>query len=70
MALLDIDDLQVEFGTEAAPFIAVDGLDLQIDAGEVVGIVGESGSGKKCDFAGLDGPDRLSGAGNGAPDGL
>jgi dipeptide transport system ATP-binding protein len=36
----------VEFGAEADPFIAVDGLDLHIDQGEVVGIVGESGSGK------------------------
>src|ERR1700693_5926446 len=46
MALLDIRNLRVEFGAEADPFIAVDGLDLQIDQGEVVGIVGESGSGK------------------------
>src|SRR5438132_663780 len=38
--------LIVQFGTEAAPFRAVDGVDLQIDAGEIVGIVGESGSGK------------------------
>ncbi|TFW00538.1 ATP-binding cassette domain-containing protein, partial [Oxalobacteraceae bacterium OM1] len=46
MALLDIKNLRVEFGSTAAPFKAVDGLDLSIQAGEVVGIVGESGSGK------------------------
>ena len=46
MALLDIKNLRVEFGSEKFPFTAVDGLDLVIDQGEVVGIVGESGSGK------------------------
>ena len=46
MALLEIEGLTVEFGTEAAPFLAVDGVDLTIDAGEIVGVVGESGSGK------------------------
>ena len=46
MALLEIKNLRVEFGSSAAPFIAVDGLDLAIEQGEVVGIVGESGSGK------------------------
>lgn len=46
MALLEIKSLSVQFGSENAPFKAVDGLDLNIDQGEVVGIVGESGSGK------------------------
>ena len=46
MALLEIKSLSVQFGSENAPFMAVDGLDLNIDQGEVVGIVGESGSGK------------------------
>ena len=44
--LLDIRDLRVEFGTEQMPVTAVDGLDLVVAPGEVVGIVGESGSGK------------------------
>ncbi|UCH75995.1 MAG: ABC transporter ATP-binding protein [Rhodospirillales bacterium] len=46
MALLEITNLSVEFRTRAGPFRAVDGIDLEIDEGEVVGIVGESGSGK------------------------
>src|SRR4249919_454525 len=46
MALLDIEALTVEFGSEAAPFTAVDAVDLSIDGGEIVGVVGESGSGK------------------------
>ena len=46
MALLEVENLRVEFGSEAAPFKAVDGMSLSLDAGEVVGVVGESGSGK------------------------
>ena len=39
-------DLQVRFRTIAGPVNAVNGLDLTIRAGEIVGLVGESGSGK------------------------
>ena len=46
MALLEIESLSVEFGTERSPFLAVDDVDLTMDAGEIVGCVGESGSGK------------------------
>src|SRR5437667_12901454 len=46
MALLEIEGLTVEFGTESAPFVAVDDVDLTLDAGEILGCVGESGSGK------------------------
>src|SRR5438552_6263980 len=46
MPLLEIAGLTVEFGTEAAPFLAVEDVSLTVDAGEIVGCVGESGSGK------------------------
>lgn len=46
MALLEIKNLTVEFGSGARPFRAVDQVCLMVDKGEVVGIVGESGSGK------------------------
>jgi dipeptide transport system ATP-binding protein len=46
MPLLEIRNLSVTFATSAGPFKAVDGVDLDVDSGEVVAIVGESGSGK------------------------
>ncbi|MDE2628953.1 MAG: ATP-binding cassette domain-containing protein [Burkholderiales bacterium] len=46
MALLEVENLCVEFGPVAAPLRAVDGVSLTLEAGEIVGIVGESGSGK------------------------
>ncbi|MEN2428031.1 ABC transporter ATP-binding protein [Chromobacterium vaccinii] len=46
MSLLQIKNLSVEFGSEKNPFRAVEGLELNVAQGEIVGIVGESGSGK------------------------
>jgi dipeptide transport system ATP-binding protein len=46
MALLEIENLTVEFKTASGMFRAVDGVSLTVDKGEVLAIVGESGSGK------------------------
>lgn len=46
MALLQIDNLTVEFETSTGWFRAVDGVSITVEKGEVLAIVGESGSGK------------------------
>ncbi|CAD7023516.1 ABC transporter ATP-binding protein [Pseudorhizobium halotolerans] len=46
MALLQIDNLTVEFETASGWFRAVDGVSISVEKGEVLAIVGESGSGK------------------------
>jgi dipeptide transport system ATP-binding protein len=46
MALLDIQNLTVDFKTSSGSFRAVDHVSMHVDSGEVLAIVGESGSGK------------------------
>jgi len=46
MALLEVDDLTVEFYTEEGVVTAVDDLSYTVEAGEKFGVVGESGAGK------------------------
>lgn len=45
-ALLEVRDLRVEFATSAGVGRAVNGIDLAVDHGQMLGMVGESGSGK------------------------
>ena len=61
MPLLEIEDLHVEFPTQAGVLHAVDGVSLTLDEGDVLGIVGESGSGKSVTHARADGPRRVPG---------
>ena len=64
MALLEIENLSVEFPSKTAVMHAVDGVSLTLEAGEVLGIVGESGSGKSVTMMALMGlvsfPGRVS----------
>jgi oligopeptide/dipeptide ABC transporter ATP-binding protein len=44
--LLRVEGLRTWFDSDRGPIRAVDGVDLEIDAGRTLGVVGESGSGK------------------------
>jgi len=44
--VLDVQGLQTHFFTHGGVVKAVDGVDLRVNAGEILGLVGESGSGK------------------------
>jgi peptide/nickel transport system ATP-binding protein len=46
MSELTFDNVAIQFGTKRHGLLAVDGIDLVIPDGKVVGLVGESGSGK------------------------
>jgi dipeptide transport system ATP-binding protein len=50
MPLLEIKNLTVSFDTSVGLFKAVEGIDLSVDAREVLAIVGESGSGKSVEM--------------------
>jgi dipeptide transport system ATP-binding protein len=55
MALLEIENLSVQFPTQGGVMRAVDGVSLKLDQGEVLGVVGESGSGKSVTMLALMG---------------
>ena len=55
MALLEVENLVVEFLTRRALLRALDGVSFHIDPGEVLGVVGESGAGKSLTGAAIIG---------------
>ncbi len=65
MALLDVQNLTVEFPGRRGTLRALDGVSLSIEPGEVLGVVGESGAGKSLTGAAIIGllepPGRVAG---------
>ncbi|NBS28888.1 MAG: ATP-binding cassette domain-containing protein, partial [Actinobacteria bacterium] len=50
MSVLSIKNLEVTFPTPLGDLKAVRGIDLDVEASELMGVVGESGSGKSVTF--------------------
>ena len=46
MAVLEVNNLSVQFGTQDGTVFAVNGISFKLDKGQTLGVVGESGSGK------------------------
>ncbi|WP_353152579.1 ABC transporter ATP-binding protein [Pollutimonas bauzanensis] len=46
MALLDIENLRIEFSSRRGNVVAIQGVSLALEKGEILGVVGESGAGK------------------------
>ncbi|SAH86814.1 ABC transporter ATP-binding protein [Bordetella ansorpii] len=65
MALLDIDAIRIEFPSRRGNHVAVDGISLSLEPGEILGVVGESGAGKStignAVIGLLEAPGRLTG---------
>jgi len=65
MALLNIDDIRIEFPSRRGTLVAVDGVSLALEKGEILGVVGESGAGKStignAVIGLLESPGRLAG---------
>lgn len=53
--VLDIRDLVVEFPTRRGTLIAIRGISLSIDRGEILGVIGASGAGKSLSGAAVIG---------------
>ena len=46
--LLCIHDLTVQYVTDGEVVHAVNGIDLELEKGKIMGLVGETGAGKRC----------------------